>query len=123
MVKVRSQFTYDHTKDPGHTFTEPSQTVPDQALSIEEILRFSRSGIDLGLSGQGYYDEDLGIDHFESAGFDEIEDLVDAAALRRSVESDISDISNIQDKQTGVAMADVADSPGVSTRQQLQDED
>lgn len=81
MRTFRTQWNYNADDEPKETISEPSQTVPDQALSIPQILNYSRSGIDLGLeSRDGVYDDDFGDDE----EFDDfvVEDLTDVDNLR-----------------------------------------
>jgi hypothetical protein len=50
-------------KQKGETFTLPSQTVPNQALSLKELLyKFSRGGEILSNGNEAYYGDDLPID-------------------------------------------------------------
>lgn len=52
---------YHETK--GRFFTQPSQTVPNMALSIKELMKRSRQGLSLHGQVPQYYGEDsLGID-------------------------------------------------------------
>ncbi|QXN74995.1 hypothetical protein [Microvirus mar2] len=83
MTKIRTPFTYDPADYIGEVNELDSLTVPDQALSIKEIVDYSRSGIDLGLSRyKRLYDDDLGdsnLDNFEPI---EVNDIVDAQQLQ-----------------------------------------
>jgi hypothetical protein len=50
---------YDYTKHEGRVFTEPSLTVPDQAMTVREILERYASGMPLdGQPGEPWYDEE-----------------------------------------------------------------
>jgi hypothetical protein len=58
-MKVRNMFNAHEYKD-NEVFTEPSQTVPDQALTIREILKRYASGQPLGGSLEPIYEGDEG---------------------------------------------------------------
>lgn len=91
MTKIRSPFNYDPADFVGEVNTGESQTVPDQALSIKEIIDFSRSGIDIGLnSNRGLYDDDLGssdIDDFEPV---EVNDIFEAHMQALQVQQELT---------------------------------
>lgn len=83
MIEIRSPFHYDPASFKGEVNDEESLTVPDQAISVKEILEFSRSGIDIGINTRrGLYDDDLGssdIDDYEPL---EINDIFEAHELK-----------------------------------------
>jgi len=56
MKKVRNLF--NAVPDPGEVNTLPSLTIPDQAMSIQEILRRYTSGLPIGGSRSPIFDED-----------------------------------------------------------------
>jgi len=58
-MKVRNMFNAKEYKD-DEVFNEPSQTVPDQALTIREILKRYASGQPLGGSQEPIYEGDEG---------------------------------------------------------------
>lgn len=57
--RFRSQWDPDYVPDPGLTCEDPSLTVPDQNLSIKELLVRHSRGIPIGAQfRQGIYTED-----------------------------------------------------------------
>lgn len=58
-MKVRNMFNAKEYND-NEVFTEPSQTVPDQALTIREILKRYASGQPLGGSQEPIYEGEDG---------------------------------------------------------------
>lgn len=55
-MKVVNSLTYDHAKVKGEVFTKPSLTIPDQTMSLREILdRYSRGLPVDGMAGEPIY--------------------------------------------------------------------
>jgi hypothetical protein len=57
-VKQKFKTPYNSVPDPGEINTKPSETIPDQSLSIPEIIRRFASGLPLGGAKVTYYDEE-----------------------------------------------------------------
>lgn len=76
--KVHTPFTFDITNFPGERNTLPSKTVPDQTMSIREILvRYSR-GLPIDTTVPMYTGEDTdGID-FRTLDISERREMIEA---------------------------------------------
>lgn len=62
--RVRNTLNYDHTKVIGEVNLYPSLTVPDQALSLAEIIRRFASGIPMDIGKIPVFDEDNDLPDF-----------------------------------------------------------
>lgn len=54
-MKIKNILNYEPSE--GHYFTQPSQTVPDQAMSVREIMTRYANGQSVGGSHTEYWDE------------------------------------------------------------------
>lgn len=79
LPQVVNSLTYDHNNHKGVVFTMPSETVPDMALSMKEILSRFSSGLPVG-GREEFWDEEEG----EGQGIDpRTLDLVDIEEMTR----------------------------------------
>lgn len=86
--KIRNPFTYQRQADAYETTDKPSMTIPDQTLSIREILaRYSR-GLPIDNTKVPIYD---GEDEFYPDP--KTLDLADRQAMRESVNQEIYELS------------------------------
>lgn len=73
----KRQLTYDHTKYPGEVFTLPSLTVPDQALSLKEIIRRFAMGIPMDGGRLPVFDEENDLPDFTKMDLADREEAVE----------------------------------------------
>ncbi|QCS36719.1 hypothetical protein [Capybara microvirus Cap3_SP_668] len=95
---------FQYVPSEGTSFTEPSQCIPDQTLSVQELLaRFSRGySVDVPI----HDDYESYEDSFEEDAIDGIQDLSDVDILREQIHmqkklaqtSDVM-ISEVTDKE------------------------
>lgn len=69
----------------GEINNQPSMTVPDQALSLKEILRRYASGQPLDGMREGWFDDENDLPDLNTLDFADREDLL--AEMRAKVES------------------------------------
>ena len=75
---VKTWLNKEEHPDTAKKFTKPSQTIPDQTMSIQEIIKRHAHGLPLGGSQEGLYDDDG-----DSQGIDvRTLDLVDIQAMK-----------------------------------------
>lgn len=87
--KFRHSYNYDHTKNKGELNTLPSETIPNQSMSIQEILsRWTRGLPMTGAKVPVYNGDDLLPDLKKM-------DLVELDELKRSVKDGVK---NAKDK-------------------------
>ena len=55
---VKTWLNKEEHPDTAKKFTKPSQTIPDQTMSIQEIIKRHAHGLPLGGSQEGLYDEE-----------------------------------------------------------------
>lgn len=80
---------FNREPDPGHYFESPSQTIPDQAMSVREIMTRFTSGMPIGGNRTEYWDEDesnVGINIKKL-------DLVDIQTLKSQTAFDIKNLT------------------------------
>lgn len=109
-MKVKSFYSCDH--DDKEVVTMPSQTIPDQSLSVRDILmRFTRGQMDIPPIETG---DDDDFDSYESDQFD---DFVDAqeAYLRGHEQIESIRLQSQMNKEDAFEQASSSkDSPGSS---------
>lgn len=57
-LKIKTPYNYMEFDRDDEVNDEPSLTIPDQTLSIPEILERYARGLPIGGANEGYYDED-----------------------------------------------------------------
>lgn len=66
-MKIREKYTFTLLDSDMESNNEPSMTIPDQSLTIPQILERYVSGIDLPYGSQTYYEsDDYDSDNFET---------------------------------------------------------
>ena len=76
----RDNCWYNDQEYPGQINKEPSMTVPNQSLSVKQILEKHVQGIRLSIGKEGLYDEDTDIDDVvlkSSMDVTEVQELYD----------------------------------------------
>lgn len=58
MIKIRTSLNYDPSEDKGEISLKPTQTIPDEALSIQEILQRFTQGYEFPRKPTHYDDTD-----------------------------------------------------------------
>ena len=96
MKRVQNSLNYDPADWPGEKNTMPSMTIPDQAMSIQEILRRFAQGLPLGGQKVPLYDEEL---PFDTQQFQKM-DLADKAEIMEANKRRVQDLqSELHDQQ------------------------
>lgn len=91
MKKHRTQNNYDYTLSPGEINYEPSKTVPNESLSIREILQHYVRGVPLPVPGRNpYYSNTEDPEDFDET-MDPAFDLADATTQKRLLDETIAD--------------------------------
>lgn len=87
---------YNSTPDEGEINDEPSETVPDQSMSVSEIMRRFASGLPLGGEKVPLYegDEDL-LDGVNPKTLD----LSEIAQIRDEFQKEVSELNTKADKK------------------------
>lgn len=79
MSKIKNPLNYNHKDYPGQKFTQPSQTVPDQTMSIKTIMDRYAKGLPIADGFTPIYEDD----DLPSSGINPLTlDLVDLQELR-----------------------------------------
>lgn len=73
---VRNMLNYNHLRQAGEINTQPSMTVPDQAMSMKEILRRFAAGIPIEAGRVPIYDEENDLPDFRKMDLAEREAYV-----------------------------------------------
>lgn len=47
-MKFQTQFNYDYTQHPGEKNQKPSMTIPDQSMTVAELVERNKRGLPLG---------------------------------------------------------------------------
>lgn len=86
-MTIQTQNNYSHTVFPGRKFTQPSKTVPNQSMTIKELI--DRHARGLPISGNGAQPTYTGAD---GLGIDtRTLDLSELQELREKVQNDINE--------------------------------
>lgn len=85
-VKVFNSLNAHTRKNNALTCTQPSQTVPDQSMSIKELLKRHVQGLDLQGGKEPLFDEDETSDGINIATLD----LVDLQNMRNKINEKIN---------------------------------
>lgn len=75
MYKVNHPLNYDHTAHAGEINDQPSETIPDESMSIREILARFAQGLSVGGGRTPIYDEDDDFPDPRTLDLAEIQDL------------------------------------------------
>lgn len=59
MKKTRVRNTFNYVQPEGKKFTQPSQTVPDQTMSLRTIMQRYASGLPIGGIKEALWDDDV----------------------------------------------------------------
>lgn len=96
---------YDYTQHKGKVFTEPTLTVPDQAMTVREILERYASGMPLdGQAGEPFYDEESEGINLKTLDLSERAELLDnyrkmrEEALRRQTREEKTSFENLKEE-------------------------
>lgn len=104
MKQIRTTSNYDHTQIEYKTFTMPSMTIPDQTMSIREILEKHSRGLDIGGSKDSIFEED---DEPTSGVNPKTLDLVDFQELKEQTKEKITKLTaEIDSKKAAKAAKD-----------------
>lgn len=111
MKKVQNSLNYDPADWPGEKNTMPSLTIPDQAMSIQEILRRFAQGLPLGGQKVPLYDEDLPFDaqQFQKMDLADKAEYIEANKRRiEGLESELNDqrSATLRSKQSALLLSD-----------------
>lgn len=71
--KYRTPYNYDHLEHPGETNNLPSRTIPDQSMSIKEILDRYRRGLPLSAGKVPIWDGDEGDNPITPPNWDQMD--------------------------------------------------
>lgn len=97
MKRIQNSLNYDPADWPGEKNTMPSMTVPDQAMSIQEILRRFAQGLPLGGQKVPLYDEDIPFDaqEFQRMDLADKQEFMEANKRRmEQLQSELNDQRN-----------------------------
>jgi len=111
MKIVQNSLNYDPANWPGEKNTMPSLTIPDQAMSIQEILRRFAQGLPLGGQKVPLYDEDLPFDaqQFQKMDLADKAEYIEANKRRiEGLESELNDqrSATLRSKQSALLPSD-----------------
>lgn len=90
-MKINTQYNYDYKNNVYEINTLPSQTIPDQAMSIPELIKRYASGLPLGGSKVPIYqneEEDL----LNGTNWNKL-DLSEQMDFMRSAKNELNDIN------------------------------
>lgn len=91
MSKNKNPLNYDYQEHPGQKFTQPSQTVPDQTMSIKTIMERYAKGLPIADGFTPIYEDD----DYDSNGINpRTLDLVDIQELKAENKSKIEYLEN-----------------------------
>lgn len=107
MKKVQNSLNYDPADWPGEKNNMPSMTIPDQAMSIQEILRRFAQGLPLGGQKVPLYDEDIPFDaqEFQRMDLADKQEFMEANKRRmEQLQSELNDQRNheLRSKQSAL---------------------
>lgn len=98
----------DHIPD-KQKFTQPSQTVPDQAMSIGEIMKRFVSGLPVGGGRVPFYEEEDGDDIEDTMpmGMDKIERIEWIRSNKNKIDQLKSELNSINEQQARSQAAEI----------------
>ena len=110
MKKVQNSLNYNPEEWPGEENTMPSMTIPDQAMSIPEILRRFAQGLPLGGQKVPLYDDEL---PFDSQQFQKM-DLADKAEIMEANKRMMQDLQSELNDQRNATLRSKQSAPPLS---------
>nr|WAE43355.1 MAG: hypothetical protein [Microviridae sp.] len=107
--KFKCQGTYDYIKDSDPEIPSgESMTVPDEALTINEILNRFTHGIAPNVTGDGYYSDTDDYDDIDPI----INDLTDLDDIRSELQTTYEQVENAKKRKNEPAPKSVTDAKG-----------
>lgn len=102
MKQIRTSLNYNYLDNQRKIFTQPSQTIPDQTMSIREILERHSRGLDLGGQKESIFEED----GEPTSGINpRILDLVDFQEMKEKNQEKIDMLTSDLDKKKAAKAA------------------
>ena len=93
--KVHNSLNYNYEEHPGKQFDQPSMTVPDQSMTIREIMDRYARGLDVGGKMEELWEDEDGSDGINPKTLD----LVDLQIMKIRNEEKIKDYEEHSKKE------------------------
>lgn len=92
--RFRSQATYDYTLQDSNPVSDEIITIPNEAMSVQEMMERAVANTLPNLNRPGYYDyEDQEDYEFDGLEFSQINDIVELQQMRDEIEHRLKQLS------------------------------